>query len=98
MNLGKNQKALLLWAFLVEMGPGAGLEPASRRSERRILPLDDPGIATDPLSPGSSWPGVSGLCPAIHVLLAATRLERRGCPRHERVHARFRRAMRGHDD
>src|SRR5437016_1143673 len=26
------------------LDPGAGLEPASRRSERRILPLDDPGM------------------------------------------------------
>ena len=27
-----------------DLDPGAGFEPASRRSERRILPLDDPGI------------------------------------------------------
>ena len=26
------------------LDPGVGLEPTSRRSERRILPLDDPGV------------------------------------------------------
>ena len=28
-----------------DLDPGAGFEPASRRSKRRILPLDDPGIS-----------------------------------------------------
>jgi len=36
---------------------------------------------------------MAGLVPAIHVLLEE---ERRGCPRHKRVQARLRRAMRGH--
>src|SRR5262252_4227428 len=38
----------------------------------------------------SSWPGLSR--PSTSYLQ-----ERRGCPRHKRVHARLRRAMRGHD-
>ena len=68
------------WALLISLDPEAGLEPASQRSERCILPLDDPGMATVP----SHWVVMAGLVrlgPAIHVLLAATRLERRGCPR-----------------
>ena len=35
---------LLAATSVPDLDPGAGFEPASRRSERRILPLDDPGI------------------------------------------------------
>ena len=43
----------------------------------------------------ASWPGLSR--PSTPFFLSR-RQERRGCPRHEGVYARLRRAMRGHDN
>lgn len=42
---GSADRRLLTWPGRVDLTPGEGLEPPSRASEPRVLPLDDPGVA-----------------------------------------------------